>query len=155
MVQSVEQYRLNTYMYIEIMNVVKKEKKNHILTQLDDVVQAYTTICIHTHIHAGTRARTHTHAGARAHTHTQNTHTHTQHARAHTHKCADTNTIQTVGAKDNNTQLKCSEKCLEFVFEGKERIRVSDILGEVVPDMRTEIGERAKAMSFAVEALCV
>ena len=45
------------------------------------------------------------------------------------------------------------EKCLEFVFEGRERIRVSGILGEVVPDMRTEIGERTKAMSFAVEAL--
>ena len=41
---------------------------------------------------------------------------------------------------------------LEFVFEGRERIGVSDILGEVVPDVRTEIGERAKAMSFAVEA---
>ena len=26
------------------------------------------------------------------------------------------------------------------------------ILGEVVPDVRTEIGGRAKAMSFAVEA---
>ena len=26
---------------------------------------------------------------------------------------------------------------------------MSDILGEVVPDMRTDIGERAKAMSFA------
>ena len=44
------------------------------------------------------------------------------------------------------------EKCLEFVFEGRERIRVSDTLGEVVPDMRTEIGERVKAMCFAVEA---
>ena len=44
------------------------------------------------------------------------------------------------------------EKYLEFVFEGRERIRVSDVLGEVVPDMRTEIGERAKAMSFAVQA---
>ena len=44
------------------------------------------------------------------------------------------------------------EKCLEFVFEGREQIRVSDILVEVVHDMRTEIGERAKAMSFAVEA---
>ena len=43
------------------------------------------------------------------------------------------------------------EKYLEFVFEGREGIRVSDILGEVVPDMRTEIGERAKAMSFVVE----
>ena len=45
------------------------------------------------------------------------------------------------------------EKYLEFVFEGRERIRVSDILEGVVPDMRTEIEERAKAMSFAVEAL--
>ena len=44
------------------------------------------------------------------------------------------------------------EKCLGFVFEGRERLRVSDILGKVVPDMRTEIGERTKAMSFAVEA---
>ena len=44
------------------------------------------------------------------------------------------------------------EKCLGFVFEGRERIRVSDILGKVVPDMRTEIGEKTKAMSFAVEA---
>ena len=46
------------------------------------------------------------------------------------------------------------EKCLEFVFEGRERMRMSDILGEVVPDMRTEIGERVKnVMSFAVEVL--
>ena len=44
------------------------------------------------------------------------------------------------------------EKCLEFAFEGRERSRVSDVLGEVVPDVRTETGERAKAMSFAVEA---
>ena len=43
------------------------------------------------------------------------------------------------------------EKCLEFVFEKRERIRVSNILGEAVPDMRIEIGERAKAMSLAVE----
>ena len=44
------------------------------------------------------------------------------------------------------------EKYLEFLFEGRERIRVSDIWVEVVPDMRTKTGERAKAMSFAVEA---
>ena len=44
------------------------------------------------------------------------------------------------------------EKCLEFVFEGRESSRTSDVLGEVVPDVRTEIGERAKALSFAVEA---
>ena len=41
---------------------------------------------------------------------------------------------------------------MSFVFEGRERIRVSDILGDVVPNMRTKIGDRAKAMSFAVEA---
>ena len=29
---------------------------------------------------------------------------------------------------------------------------MSDVLGEVVPDVRTEIGQRAKATSFAVEA---
>ena len=46
------------------------------------------------------------------------------------------------------------EKCLEFVFTtGRDSSRVSDVLGEVVPDMRTEIGERAKDMSFAVEAV--
>ena len=44
------------------------------------------------------------------------------------------------------------EECLEFVFERRERIRVSDILGEVVPDMRTKTGERVKTVSFAVEA---
>ena len=43
------------------------------------------------------------------------------------------------------------EKCHEFVFEGRERIRVSDILWEVVQDMRTETGERVKAMSFVIE----
>ena len=43
------------------------------------------------------------------------------------------------------------KKCLEFVFEGRKSSRVSNVLGEVVPDVRTEIGERAKAMSFAVE----
>ena len=55
--------------------------------------------------------------------------------------------------KDSVTQLKCSEKIFFFslVFEGRDSSRVSDVLGEVVPDVRTEIGERAKAMSFAVE----
>ena len=40
----------------------------------------------------------------------------------------------------------------EFVFEGRERNRVPDILGEVVPDVRAEVGERAKARNFAVKA---
>ena len=44
------------------------------------------------------------------------------------------------------------EKCPEFVLERRERIRVSDTLGEVVLDMKIAIGERAKVMSFAVEA---
>ena len=44
------------------------------------------------------------------------------------------------------------ERCLEFVFEGRERRRVSDILREVIPDVRTEIGDKVKAMSVAVEA---
>ena len=43
--QSAEQYRLNTYKYIEIINVDKKENKNRkenvlISAQLDEVVQA-------------------------------------------------------------------------------------------------------------------
>ena len=40
------------------------------------------------------------------------------------------------------------KRFLEFVFEGRERIRVSDILGEVVPDMGTEIGERLKTVQL-------
>ena len=44
------------------------------------------------------------------------------------------------------------EKCHEFVFEGRESSRVSDVSGKVVPDVRIEIAERAKAMSFAIEA---
>ena len=44
------------------------------------------------------------------------------------------------------------ENCFEFVFEGRESSRVSDVLGEVVPNVRTEIGERVKAMSFVVLA---
>ena len=47
------------------------------------------------------------------------------------------------------------EKCLEFVFEGRERLRVSDILGQIVPDMRTEIGERVKAMNRWSLSMCV
>ena len=44
------------------------------------------------------------------------------------------------------------EKCLEFVLEGRESSRLSDVFGEDVPNMRTETGERAKALSFVVEA---
>ena len=48
MAQSAEQYRLNTYMSIETMNVIKKKKGNvHILTQLGDVAQAQTTTYIY------------------------------------------------------------------------------------------------------------
>ena len=61
--------------------------------------------------------------------------------------------MQTVGSKDRSTQLKCSEKenvLRSFLNEG--RVVVSDVFGEVVPDVRTEIGQRAKAMSSAIEA---
>ena len=82
-------------------------------------------------------------------------HTHTHHARTHirtqkrTHKhYAD---CWSEG-QQYSVEMSREEKCLEFVFEGRERTGVSDILGEVAPDMRTEIGKRAKAMSFAVEA---
>ena len=56
-----------------------------------------------------TRMHTHTHTHTHIHTHTH-TYTHTTRMHTHTHKCTDTNTIQTVGAKDDDTQLKCSEK---------------------------------------------
>ena len=42
------------------------------------------------------------------------------------------------------------EKCLEFILEGRESSRVPDVLGEVVPDVWTEVGERVKVMSFTV-----
>ena len=75
------------------------------------------------------------------------TYTHVR-ARAQAHK----NTIQTVWMKDSITQLKCSEKRNLLSLFLKER-RVSDVFGEVVPDVRTETGERTKAVSYAVEAL--
>ena len=87
---------------------------------------------------------THTHA----HPHTN------MHAHTHTHKCAQTNTIQTVEAKAINTQLKCSEKrnvLSWFLKEGTE-LKCLTSWGEVVQNIRTEIGDRAKAMSSAVEA---
>ena len=51
-----------------------------------------------------------------------------------------------------SVEMLREEKCFEFVFEGRESSRVSNVLREVVPDVRNEIGERTKAMSFAVEA---
>ena len=53
-----------------------------------------------------------------------------------------------------SVEMLREEKCLEFVFEGRESSssRVSDVSGEVVSDVRTKIGNRAKAMSFAVES---
>ena len=105
MAQSTEHYRLNTYMYIDIMNVVKTRRQfsytnttGRRCTGIDNYIYIYTHT--HTHIHTRARARTHTHA--HKHRHTTRMHT-------HTHKCADTNTIQTVGAKDN-TQMKYLEK---------------------------------------------
>ena len=41
--------------------------------------------------------------------------------------------------------------CL-FVFSGRKSSRVSDISGEVVPDVKPEAGKRTKATRFAAEA---
>ena len=81
--------------------------------------------------------------------HTQtHTHTHTHiHVRAHKRY-----TDFWSEGRFYSVEMLREEKCLWFIFEGRESIRVSDVLREVVPDVRTEIGERAKAMSFTVEA---
>ena len=51
-----------------------------------------------------------------------------------------------------SAEMLREEKYLEFVFEGRESSRVSDISGEVVPDVRTKRKERVmKAKSFAFE----
>ena len=64
MAQSAEQYRLNTYMYIEIMNVVKKKRKYALIntaeqncTGIDNYLSIYIYIYIHIYIHT----HTHTH----------------------------------------------------------------------------------------------
>ena len=75
--QSAEQYRLNTYMYIEIMNVVKKKKEQKIFTYQ----QNWTTLYRHRQpererererereMHELTHARTHTHTHTHTHAH--------------------------------------------------------------------------------------
>ena len=73
-------------------------------TGIDDYAHTHTQTQTHTHTHTRARAHAHTHTHTYTHTHTH-IHTHT-----HTHTCEHTNTIQTVGAKDSITQLKCSEK---------------------------------------------
>ena len=40
------------------------------------------------------------------------------------------------------------EKCFELVFEARESGRMPYVLGEVVPDVRTEVGEREKTKSL-------
>ena len=44
-----------------------------------------------------------------------------------------------------------AEKYPQFVFEGRESSRVSDVTGEVVSEVWTEIGEKTKATIFSVE----
>ena len=67
-------------------------------------------------------------------------HPHTPTHPPHTH------TIRTV------VEMLRKEKCLKFVFEGRESNRVSDVFEEVVPGVKTEVGVGAKAMNFAVLA---
>ena len=64
-----------------------------------------------------------------------------------------TNTMYTVGVKDSVTQLKCAQKrnvLSLFLKEGRE-LECLTFWGRLFQIMMTEIGERAKAMSFAVE----
>ena len=106
MAESAEQYRLNTYMYIKMTNVVKeRRKKTCISTQLDDVVQAETTMSTRTH--------------------TPYAQTHTPYAHTNTHTCTHTITIQSIGVKDRVAQLKCSERRNVFIlFLKKEKVVV-------------------------------
>ena len=89
---------------------------------------------------------THTYIHKCTHTHTHKpTHTHTL---THTHihrECSGEGQYCSAG-------IVREEKCLDFAFEGRESSRPSDVLGEIVPDVRTKVGERAKVMNFAVEA---
>ena len=69
------------------------------------------------------------------------------HTHTHTHTRARTQTLYRLLGRRTvllswNAQRR--EICLEFVFEG--RVAVSDIWGEVVPDVNTKIKERAKAI---------
>ena len=67
--QGTEQYRLNTDMYIEIMNVVKEKKKENVLintagwrcTGIDDYAHTHTHTHTHTHSHKHTHTCMHTH----------------------------------------------------------------------------------------------
>ena len=47
------------------------------------------------------------------------------------------------------------EKCLETAFEGRESSRVPNVLGEIVPDVGTEMLESAKAMKSQVSVSLV
>ena len=57
--------------------------------------------------------------------------------------------------KDIIALLKYLEKknVLSLLLGGRESSRVPDVLGEIVPDVGTEVCECAKAMGFVVEAL--
>ena len=93
-----------------------------ISTQLDDVVQA--TIRLHTHTHT--------------------------HAHTHTRACTQT-LLRLLGRRTITiTQLKRSEKRNVSSLplkEGRVSSRVSDVTGEVVLDVRTDVGGRARAMN--------
>ena len=80
----------------------------------------------------------HTHTHTHAHTYIQ------EHAHKHYTDCW-------VNGQYYSVEMLKEEKCLELISEGRKSSRVSGILGEVVPDVRTETGERAKASNLAVE----
>ena len=80
----------------------------------------------------------------RAHTHA---HTHT-HTHTHTHKrCTDC-----LGEGQFCSVEVLKRNVSSCFFEASESRRASDLLEEVVPDVRTEEAERAKAITFSAEA---
>ena len=106
---------------------------------------------LHTHIHTHTHTHTHTDTHTHTHTHTHtNTHTHT-HTHTRTDTRARTQTLYRLNGEGQyySAEMLREEKCLEFAFEGRESSKVSDDMGEVVLGVKSETGERAKAMTFA------
>ena len=74
---------------------------------------------------------THTHTHTLTHRHT---HTHYTHCWGKGQYCS--------------VEMLREEKCLEFIFEGRENSKVSDAFGEAVPDVRTEAEKKSESHEF-------
>ena len=63
------------------------------------------------------------------------------HARTHTQAHTHTHAVQTDRGEGQCclTEIFGEENCLEFAFEGRERSRVPDVFGGIVPDVVVEV----------------